>query len=43
MADKMGLGKMFTIVAVAMICKWLTEKDIMGLPLSILQANTLEE
>jgi len=35
-ADEMGLGKTFTSVAAAMICKLLTEKVVMGLPLSIL-------
>jgi hypothetical protein len=39
----MGLGKTFTSVAAAMICKLLTEKVVMGLPLSILWGNTLEE
>jgi len=42
-ADDMGLGKTFTWVAVAMLCKLLTEKVVMGLPLSILWGNTLEE
>jgi hypothetical protein len=42
-ADEMGLGKTFTSVAAAMICKLLTEKVVMGLPLSILWGNTLEE
>jgi len=41
--DRMGLQKTFTPVAVAMICKLLTEKVVMGLPLSILWGNTLEE
>jgi len=40
---KMGLGKTFTSVAAAMICKLLTEKVVMGLPLSILWGNTLDE
>jgi len=35
-ADEMGLGKTFTLVAAAMLCKLLTEKVVMGLPLSIL-------
>jgi len=35
-ADEMGLGKTFISVAAAMICKLLTEKVVMGLPLSIL-------
>jgi len=42
-ADEMGLGKTFTLVAAAMICKLLTEKVVMGLPLSILWGNTLAE
>jgi hypothetical protein len=42
-ADGMGLGKTFTIVAAAMLCKFLTEKVVMGLPLSMLWGNTLEE
>jgi hypothetical protein len=42
-ADEMGLGKTFTSVAAAMICKLLTEKVVMGLPMSILWGNTLEE
>jgi hypothetical protein len=41
--DEMGLGKTFTSVAAAMICKLVTEKVGMGLPLSILWGNTLEE
>jgi len=36
MADEMGLGKTFTSVAAAMLCKLVTEKVVMGLPLSIL-------
>jgi len=42
-ADQMGLGKTFTLVAAAIICKLLTEKVVMGLALSILWGNTLEE
>jgi len=42
-ADDMGLGKTFTSVAAAMLCKLVTEKVVMGLPLSILWGNTLEE
>jgi hypothetical protein len=42
-ADEMGLRKTFTTVAVAMICKLLTEKVVVGFPLSILWGNTLEE
>jgi len=42
-ADEMGLGKTFTSVAAAMLCKLVTEKVVMGWPLSILWRNTLEE
>ena len=42
-ADEMGLGKTSTSVAVAMLCQLVTEKVVMGLPLSILWGNTLEE
>ena len=42
-ADEMGLGKTFNLVAAAMLCKLVTEKIVMGLPLSILWGNTLEE
>jgi hypothetical protein len=42
-ADEMGRGKTFSSVAVAMICKLLTEEVLMGLPLSILWGNSLEE
>jgi hypothetical protein len=42
-ADEMGLGKTFTSAAAAMICKLLTGKVVMGLLLSILWGNTLEE
>jgi hypothetical protein len=42
-ADEMGLEKTFTSVAAAMLCNWVTEKVVMGLPLSILLGNTLEE
>ena len=41
--DEMGLGKTFTSVAAATICKLLTENVVMGLQLSILWGNTLEE
>jgi len=40
-ADEMGLGKTFTSIAAAMLCKLVTEKVVMGLPLSILWGNTL--
>jgi len=39
--DEMGLRKTFTSVAAAMIWKLLTEKVVMGLPLSILWGNTI--
>jgi len=39
----MGLRKTFTSVAAAMLCKLVTEIVVMGLPLSILWGNTLEE
>jgi hypothetical protein len=42
-ADEMGLGKTFTSVAAAMLCKVVTENVVLGLPLSILWGNTLEE
>jgi hypothetical protein len=42
-ADEMGLGKTCTSVAVAMLCKLMTETVILGLPLPILSGNTLEE
>jgi hypothetical protein len=42
-ADDMGRGKTFTSVAAAMLCKLVTEKVVMGWPLSILWGNTLEE
>ena len=42
-ADEMGLGKTFTSIAAAMLRKLVTEKVVIGLPLSILWGNTLEE
>jgi hypothetical protein len=39
----MGLGKTFTSEAAAIMCKLLTERVVMGLPLSILWGNTLAE
>jgi hypothetical protein len=42
-ADEMGLGFAFTLVAAAIICKLLAEKVVMGLPLSIVWGNTLAE
>jgi len=41
--DEMGVGKTFTSVAVAMLFKLVTEKVVMGLPLSILWGKTLEK
>jgi len=40
---EIGLGKTCTSSAAAMLCKLVTEKVVMGLPLSILWGNTLEE
>jgi SNF2 family DNA or RNA helicase len=42
-ADEMGLGMTFTAFAAAMLYQLLTEKVVMGLPLSILWGNTLGE
>jgi hypothetical protein len=42
-ADELGLGKTFTLVADAMFCKLVTETIAMGFPLSILWRITLEE
>jgi hypothetical protein len=42
-AEEMGHGKAFTLVEAAMVCKLLTEKVVMGLPLSISWGSTLEE
>jgi hypothetical protein len=41
--DKTGLGKTFNLVAAEMICKLLTEKVVMGLPLAFVWGNTLSE
>jgi len=41
--DEMGLGKSFTSVAAAILCKLVTEKVVMRLLLSILWGNTIEE
>jgi hypothetical protein len=41
--DGMGLGKTFTSGAAAMLCKLVTEKDEMGLPLSIVWENSFKE
>jgi len=40
--EEMGLGKTFTLFAVAMLCKLVTERVVLGLPMSILWGNTLE-
>jgi len=42
-ADEMGLGKTFTSVAASIICKLLTEKVALGLLLTMLWGNTLDE
>jgi hypothetical protein len=42
-ADAMCLGKMLTLVAVALLCKLLTDNNVLGLPQSILWVNTVEE
>jgi hypothetical protein len=42
-ADEMGLEKTFTLVAVAMLWKLVTENVAMGLPLSIVWGNTHKE
>jgi len=41
--DELGHGEAFTSVAAAMICKLLTEKVMMRLPLLIFSENTVEE
>ena len=43
MADEMGIGKMLTLVAVAIICQLLTEEGVVELRLSIMYGNTLDE
>ena len=43
LVDEMGPEKTFTSVAAAMICKLVPEKVVMGLPLPIIWANTLEK
>jgi hypothetical protein len=40
--DEMRLGKTFTLVAVGMLCKLVTQNIVMGLPQSIIWANTIE-
>lgn len=39
----MSLGKRFSLVTAGVICKLLTTKDIVGLPISYLYQNTLDE
>jgi hypothetical protein len=39
-ADDMGLGRTFTSASVAIICKMLTEKVVIGLPQSVVLENT---
>jgi hypothetical protein len=41
-ADEMDLGKTFTSVATAILCKMVTEKVLIGLPLSTLWGNTVD-
>lgn len=43
MADKIGLGKSFTLVVAAMIHQLLTENAVMWLPPSMLWGNTIEK
>src|SRR5882757_8668847 len=43
LADEMGIGKTFTSVAAAMLCKLVMEQVVMVLPLSILWGNTIKE
>jgi len=42
-ADELGLGKTFTSMVVASICKVLTEKVIAGFPLPIWWGSTLDK
>ena len=42
-AEEISLRKTFPSVAAAMLCKLVTQKVVMGLPLFILWGNTLEE
>jgi hypothetical protein len=42
-ADEMGIGKMITVVALAIICQLLTEEGVVQVRLSILYCNTLDE
>jgi hypothetical protein len=34
LVDEMGLGKTFTLVVAAILCKLVTEKVVLGVPLS---------
>jgi hypothetical protein len=43
LAGEMEFGKTFTSIAAAVLCTLVTEKVVMGLPLSIVWGNTLEE
>jgi hypothetical protein len=42
-ADEISIGTTFTSVAAARLCKVVTEKVVMGLPLSIIGGDTVEE
>jgi len=41
--DEMGLRKTFTSLAEVTICKLLTQKVVMGFPLSIMWGHTLDD
>jgi hypothetical protein len=43
LAGEMEFGKTFTSIAAAVLCTLVIEKVLMGLPLSIVWGNTLEE
>jgi len=43
LADEMDLGKTFTSVAAAIICKLLTKKIVVGLPLPIMWGVSLDK
>ena len=43
MVDEMGLRKTFTALAEVTICKLLTQKVVMGFPLSIMWGHTLDD
>jgi hypothetical protein len=42
-ADKIGVGQTLTSVAVAMLCKLVTERVVMGWPLFVLCGNTFQQ